>query len=106
MLGAVVGQVLGLQVVVEHRVVRPVGVVGRDDPDVDVLDDVGGRRVGVAGGEQPLDGLQRDQRRYPFAGVVLGDDPVFGYDDLDLEAVRHAFDVVGEELRCRRRIQG
>ena len=71
-LGAVVEHVLALEVLVIEREVAAVGVDGRDDEDVEVVDQPPGLAVGLVVAQQPLGGLDRDQRRHPLARVLLG----------------------------------
>ena len=68
---AVVGHVPPLRGEVVEAVVRPVGVVGQDEEDVGVVDDLLRLRVGLVVVHQPLGRLQRGRRGHPLAGVVL-----------------------------------
>ena len=68
---AVVGHVPALGGEVVEAVVRAVRVVGRDQEDVGVVDDVLGRGVGRVVAHEPLGGLDRDRDRHPLAGVVV-----------------------------------
>ena len=68
---AVVGHVAPLLREVVHRVVRPVRVRGRQDEDVEVVDELPRPRVDRVVAEQLLGGLEAGQRRRPLACVLL-----------------------------------